>query len=388
MIQRNLTHSVVRSLIYFPVVGIIGSRQVGKTTLAKQLIHQLPRPSIYLDLELDSDIARLENAQHYLQMHQDKCVIIDEIQLMPRLFPLLRALIDQNRVPARFLILGSASPTLIKHSSETLAGRIAYHELTPLTLMEVAPEGVSQETHWFRGGFPDALLAPADDLAAMWLRNFANTFMEKDLKAMGYEISIPTLSRLYRMMAYVQGQLLNMNALAASLGISQPTVNRYLDLLEGGFLIHRLLPYYINVGKRLVKAPKIYFRDTGILHYLSNIFSFEALTGHPLIGASWEGYVIEQIRHVAGETWQFYFYRTQAGAETDLVLVSPAGKIFCIEIKYAAKPALSKGFYQSVEDLKPNFQYLIIPIGTAYFINEQIKVCSLVDFLKYELNRS
>ncbi len=387
MIERNLTHSIARSLMYFPVVGIIGSRQVGKTTLAKKLIHQLPHASIYLDLELDSDIARLENAQHYLQMHQDKCVIIDEIQLMPRLFPLLRALIDQNRVPARFLILGSASPALIKHSSETLAGRIAYHELTPLTLMEVESEGISQEKHWFRGGLPNALLSPADDLTVMWLGNFMKTLMHKHLQSTGHKINISILSRLYRITAHNQGQLLNMSAFAASLGVSQPTVNRYLDLLEGGFLIHRLLPYYINVGKRLVKAPKIYFRDTGILHYLSNIFNFEALTGHPLIGASWEGYVIEQIRHVAGETWQFYFYRTQAGAETDLVLVSPIGRTFCIEIKYAAKPALSKGFYQSVEDLKPDFQYLIVPMGNAYFINDQVKVCSLADFLKYELGR-
>jgi predicted AAA+ superfamily ATPase len=320
-------------------------------------------------------------------MHQDKCIIIDEIQLMPRLFPLLRALIDQNRVPARFLILGSASPTLIKHSSETLAGRIAYHELTPLTLMEVESEGISQEKHWFRGGFPDALLAPTNDLVAMWMNNFMKTFMHKHLQSTGHKMNIAILSRLYRMMAYVQGQLLNMSTLAASLGISQPTVNKYLDLLEGGFLIHRLLPYYVNVGKRLVKAPKIYFRDTGILHYLSNIFNFEALTGHPLIGASWEGYVIEQIRHVAGESWQFYFYRTQAGAETDLVLVSPTGKTFCIEIKYASKPALSKGFYQSVEDLNPDFQYLIVPIGNAYFINDKVKVCSLADFLKFELGR-
>jgi uncharacterized protein len=385
MIQRNLTSEITKALTYFPVVGIIGPRQVGKTTLAKQLLSELTRPSIYLDLELDEDIARLGNAQAYLQSHQDKCVVIDEIQLMPRLFALLRALIDQNRVPARFIILGSASPTLIRHSSETLAGRIAYNELAPLSLKEIEPEGISQNDHWFRGGFPNALLAPASDISAMWLRNFTNTFMEKDLRAMGYDISLPTMIKLYRMVAHIHGQLLNMSGLAASLGVSQPTVSKYLNLLEGGFLIHLLQPYYVNLGKRLVKSPKIYFRDTGILHQLAGIANLEALQGNLLLGASWEGYVIEQIRRVAGEAWQYYFYRTQVGAEMDLILISPAGKMTCIEIKYAVSPSLSKGFYQSLEDLKPHFQYVIVPTGTPYFLNEQLKICSLSDFLTHEL---
>jgi uncharacterized protein len=385
MIERNLTSDITKALTYFPVVGIIGPRQVGKTTLAKQLISTLSIPSIYLDLELDEDVARLGNAQAYLQSHQDKCVVIDEIQLMPRLFALLRALIDQNRVPARFIILGSASPTLIRHSSETLAGRIAYNELTPLSLKEIEPRGISQNEHWFRGGFPNALLAPASDISAMWLRNFTNTFMEKDLRAMGYDISVQTMIKLYRMIAHIHGQLLNMSGLAASLGVTQPTVNKYLNLLEGGFLIHRLQPYFVNLGKRLVKTPKIYFRDTGILHQLAGISNFEGLQGNVLLGASWEGYVIEQIRRVVGDAWQFYFYRTQTGAETDVVLISPAGKMTCIEIKYSVAPSLSKGFYQSMEDLKPHFQYVIIPSGTPYFLNEQLKVCSLSDFLNHEL---
>lgn len=385
MIQRSLTSDIKKALTYFPVVGIIGPRQVGKTTLAKQLISELTRPNLYLDLELDEDVARLGNAQAYLQSHADKCVVIDEIQLMPRLFALLRALIDQNRVPARFIILGSASPTLIRHSSETLAGRIAYNELTPLSLKEVEPEGINLNEHWFRGGFPNALLAPESDLSAMWIRNFTNTFMEKDLKAMGYEISLLTMTKLYRMVAHVHGQLLNMSALSSSLGVTQPTVSKYLDLLEGGFLIHRLEPYYVNLGKRLVKTPKIYFRDTGILHQLAGIANFEALQGNPLLGASWEGYVIEQIRRVAGNAWQYYFYRTQVGAEVDLVLISPAGKMTCIEIKYALAPVLAKGFYQSMEDLKPDYQYVVIPSGTPYFLKEHLKVCSISDFLNHEL---
>lgn len=385
MIERKLTPRILENLTYFPVVGIIGPRQVGKTTLAKQLQKQLSRPSIYLDLELDDDISRLQNAQAYLQSHQDKCVIIDEIQLMPRLFALLRALIDQERVPARFLILGSASPSIIRQSSETLAGRIAYSELTPLSLTEAQTANIDFKEHWFKGGFPSALLAPNDGISREWLRNFVNTFMEKDLKAMGYEISIQTMSKLYRMLAHVHGQLLNVSALSASLGVSQPTVNKYLDLLEGGFLIHRLQPYFINIGKRLIKSPKIYFRDTGILHQLAGIANFEALQGHPIIGASWEGYVIEQIRRVAGEAWQYYFYRTQVGAETDVVLISPNGKITCIEIKYSLNPSLTKGFYQSIHDVKPHFQYVIIPTGMPYFLNDHLKVCSLNEFLEQEI---
>ncbi len=378
MIQRTLTTEIQNALTYFPVVGIIGPRQVGKTTLAKQLISELTRPSLYLDLELDTDIARLENAQGYLQSHQEKCVVIDEIQLMPRLFPLLRALIDQNRLPARFIILGSASTSLINHISDTLAGRIAFNELAPLSLKEVEPEGISLNQHWFRGGFPDALLAPKSDLSAMWIRNFINIFMDKDL-------NLQTINKLYRMVAHVHGQLLNMSVLSESLGMTQPTISKYLDLLEGGFLIHRLQPYYVNLGKRLVKTPKIYFRDTGILHQLAGIANFEALQGNPLLGASWEGYVIEQIRRVTGGTWQYYFYRTQVGAEVDLVLISPAGKMTCIEIKYAIAPSVAKGFFQSMEDLKPDYQYVVIPTGTPYFLKEHLKVCSLSDFLNHEL---
>ncbi len=385
MIDRKIASEVAKNMQYFPAIGIIGPRQVGKTTLAKALQKQLEKPSVYLDLELDEDLTRLQNAQSYLQSHQDKCVIIDEIQLMPRLFPLLRALIDQARVPARFLILGSASPVIIRQSSETLAGRIAYNELAPLSLSEIQPTGITMTEHWFRGGFPNALLAPSDEVANTWLRNFASTFMEKDLKAMGYEISVQTMFKLYRMVAHVHGQIQNASSLSQALGISSPTATKYLDLLEGGFLIHRLEPYYVNLGKRLVKSPKIYFRDSGLLHQLSTIPSFEALQGNQLIGASWEGYVIEQIRRALDESWQFYYYRTVAGAETDLVLISPNGVMTCVEIKYSTSPVIAKGFYQSMDDLKPAHQYIIVPSGSSYFFNERLKVCSLEGFLEQEL---
>ena len=209
--------------------------------------------------------------------------------------------------------------------------------------------------------------------------------MEKDLRALGYEISTQTLSRLYQMIAHIHGQIFNVNMLSQSLGVSNPTVSKYLDLIEGGYLIRRLQPYYVNLGKRLVKAPKIYYRYTGLLHQLASISNFEALQSHPIVGASWEGYVIEQIHRATLGNWQFYFYRTQVGAEVDLVLISPAGKMTCIEIKYSLTPTLAKGFYQSIADLKPHYQYVIIPSGTPYFLNEQLKVCSLSDFLNIEL---
>ena len=387
MIERRVASLVLDHLTYFPVVGIIGPRQVGKTTLAKALQKQLDMPSIHLDLELDDDVAKLQNAQAYLQSQQDKCVVIDEIQLMPRLFALIRGLVDMERRPGRFLLLGSASPALIRQTSETLAGRIAYTELTPISLTEALGAGIDQRTHWFRGGFPGSLLAPDAAKSMAWLRNFSQTFLEKDLRAMGYEINLSTLSRLYRMVAHVHGQILNVNTLTQSLGVTNPTTSRYLDILEGGFLTRRLEPYFVNLGKRLVKSPKIYFRDSGLLHYLTSVANYDALQGHPVVGASWEGYVIEQIYRETNQDWQFHYYRTVAGAEADLVLISPNGTMTCIEIKYSTAPSIPKGFYHSVADLKPAHQYVIVPSGDSWMVNESLKVCSLETFLKEELTR-
>jgi hypothetical protein len=387
MIERRIAALVLDHITYFPVVGIIGPRQVGKTTLAKSLRQQISGPSIFLDLELEEDVAKLQNAQAYLQDQQDKCVIMDEIQLMPRLFGLIRGLVDMERRPGRFMLLGSASPALIRQTSETLAGRIAYTELTPISLSEALVAGIDQKTHWFRGGFPGSLLAPDGAKSVTWLRNFSQTFLEKDLRAMGYEINMSTLSRLYRMVAHIHGQLLNVNMLSQSLGVTHPTTSRYLDILEGGFLIRRLEPYFVNLGKRLIKSPKIYFRDSGLLHYLSSVSNYDALQGHPIIGASWEGYVIEQIYRETNQDWQFYFYRTVAGAESDLVLISPNGTMTCIEIKYSTAPTVPKGFYQSVADLQPAHQYVLVPAGTSWKVNDRLIVCSLETFLKEELKK-
>jgi uncharacterized protein len=386
IIERQITKQVLKNLTYFPVVGIVGPRQVGKTTLAKVLQKNLDRPTLHLDLELQEDLYKLHNPQTFLQMHAEKCIIIDEIQRLPSIFPLLRALIDQDRRPARFIILGSASPEMVRQSSESLAGRIAYSELTPFSLLEAQTGGIEQSKHWFLGGFPSALLAPDIEFSRIWLQNFIYTFMEKDIRLLGYDINIPTMDRLLKMLSHLHSTMLNISDVSRSLGISVPTINKYLDLLEGGFLVRRLQPYFANFGKRLVKTPKIYLRDTGILHSLANIPSFDSLFGHPLIGASWEGYVIEQIyRCLEFRSWEFYYYRTQTGAEIDLILVSPSGKMTCIEIKSTNNPTLSKGFYLNVADLKPDFQYIITPSSEKLVNTEGVIICSLQHFLSLEL---
>ncbi len=384
MIERLITPKILEDLAFFPVVGVVGPRQVGKTTLARSFTGKLARPTLYVDLELDTDLARLQDAETFLKLYPDHCVILDEIQRLPSLFALLRALVDQHRTPGRFIMLGSASPALIRGSAESLAGRIAYHELTPFVLTEVAAASPMNE-HWLRGGFPEAFLAPRTDLAFRWLDQFTQTYIQRDLRELGHEISSLTFTRLLTMLAHLHGGIVNYSDIARSLGISQPTVTRYLDLLEGSFLIARLPPYFKNVGKRLVKSPKLYVRDTGLLHQLARVRSYEALVGHPLVGASWEGYVIEQIRRSVNPDWQFYFYRTHLGAEADLVLIPPDGTLIGLEIKFSNSPTISKGFYQSASDLEAARRYVIIPDGSRYPKADGTLVVGLADFLKNEL---
>ena len=384
MINRQIKARLLEDLAYFPVVGLIGPRQVGKTTLAKHLGNELTKPIIYLDLELDSDQRKLADAETFLGQYTNHCVILDEVQRMPQLFPLLRALIDQQREPARFLLLGSASPDLVRNSSESLAGRISYIELMPFSWPEVRGQSTLQD-HWLKGGFPDAFLAPRLPVAFRWLANFVQTYIERDLRLLGYELSGRVLSDLMQMLAHTSGNVLNVSDLSRSLGVSQPTINRYLDLLTGSFIIHRLTPYAANVGKRMVKAPKVYIRDSGVLHQLSQATTYDALLGNPIVGASWEGYVIEQIRRVVvGTDWLFYYYRTHAGAEIDLLLIAPNGKKTAIEIKLSNAPTVSKGFYSSLDDLKPDHAFVIIPTADSYPKANNIWVCNLTDFL---LNR-
>ena len=384
VINRQITARILEDLTFFPVVGIIGPRQVGKTTLAKNIAQKLAKPTLYLDLELETDARKLDDAETFLKLHVDKCVIIDEVQRKPSLFALLRALIDQQREPARFILLGSASPDLIKNTSESLAGRISYLELAPFSLSEISVVN-SMQNHWLKGGFPPAFLAQKNTFTFRWLGNFISTFIQRDLRELGYEFSSPMMQKLLEMLMFLNGNLLNISNLARSLGLSQTPILRYLDLLEGSFMVHRLPPYFTNIGKRLIKSPKIYVRDSGILHQLAKVKNYEELLGNPLVGASWEGYVIEQIRRNVDASWQFYFYRTHQGAEIDLLLITPQNKKIAIEIKLSNAPTVSKGFYVCLEDLKPEYKFIIVPNSEKYSKNEDVWVCSLIDFLEKEL---
>ncbi len=381
MLKRHAIKQILQDLEYFPVVGIVGPRQAGKTTLAKHIIAQLDdAKSIYLDLELDSDRRKLEDAETYLKYHQDKCVVIDEVQRMPELFALLRAMIDMDRRPARYILLGSASPQMIKGSSESLAGRIAYNELTPFSWLE-AKGTVSLHHHWFFGGFPKGMLAGNPAHAQRWLKSFTETFVQRDLQELGHQISPPLVTRMLEMIASLHGQILNQSDLSRALGVSVPTVSRYLDLLEGGFIITRLQPYFVNISKRLVKQPKLYLRDTGILHHLLGIQDTEQLLGHVAVGASWEGYVLEQIRRCSGGQVKIYFYRTHKGAESDAILVAPNGKRYCVEIKRSQGAGISKGFFEVIKDVVSDQSFVITESGESYPTKEGVQMVNLETFL-------
>lgn len=377
LLNRNLAEVLRNRLKTSPAVAILGPRQVGKTTLAKELDNNY----IYLDLENPRDVAKLHDAYTFLESLQDSTVIIDEVQLLPELFSIIRPLIDAKRIPGRFILLGSASPELVKGVSETLAGRMSYNELTPVGLTEL-PLDINYEQHWFRGGFPEALLSENDNLSKEWIDDFIISYVERDLaKMFGVDLAPTLLRNFWNMLAHLNGNLFNGESFARSLGVSAPTINRYTDFLEGGYLIRRLQPWFVNAKKRLVKSPKTYIRDTGILHRLLNIPSYNDLFGHPGIGASWEGYVIEQIYQAKQKQTDLFFYRTQAGAECDLVLVQGIIPIACIEIKLSNAPIISKGFINCTEDLNPKYKYIITPKSETYTSSKEIIITNLKDFL-------
>lgn len=376
-INRLLEKVLKQRLKTSPAVAILGPRQVGKTTLAKQL----NKDFIYLDMENPRDIAKLQDAYSYLESLANATVIIDEVQLMPELFSILRPLIDAKRTPGRFILLGSASPELVKGVAETLAGRISYNELTAINLTEL-PKNIPYNTHWFRGGFPDALLAKSDNDSKNWIDDFIKSYVERDLaKMFGVDLAPTLLRNFWSMLAHSNGNLFNAESFGRSLGVSAPTVTRYLDFLEGGYLIRRLQPWFVNAKKRLVKSPKTYIRDTGILHRLLNIPSYEDLFGHPVIGSSWEGYVVEQIYQLKSKHTDLFFYRTQAGAECDLVLVQGIIPVACIEIKLSNSPTVSRGFVNCTQDLLPKFKYIITPQSDTYTATNDIIVTNLAHFL-------
>ena len=385
MIRRDLQPVVEKALLRSPSVAILGPRQVGKTTLAKT-IAKSKEQSLYLDLENPRDRQKLKDGFSYLSSVRGSCVILDEVQLMPELFSLLRSLIDEERVPGRYILLGSASPSLVKGVSESLAGRIAYMELTGIGLAEL-PENTDLKEHWFRGGFPNALLAGNDGESKAWLDDFTRSYIERDLGHLfGVDLSPVTLRNFWSMLAHANGGIWNAEIFARSLGVSAPTVLRYLGFLEGGYIARRLAPWFVNAKKRLIKSPKVFIRDTGIVHRLLNIPDYDNLLGHPGVGSSWEGYVIEQIYQKKPADMEMFYYRTQAGAECDLVLVKGITPLACIEIKLSNSPAVSKGFLSCCDDLQPKHKFIITPKSDPFTTHQGVQVTNIHDFLRKVTN--
>ena len=342
-------------------MALLGPRQIGKTTLARDIAAEIP-DSLYLDLESPRDSARLADPARYLDLHAERLVILDEIQRMPGLFRVLRGQIDERRRQGRrsgqFLLLGSASDTLLRQSSESLAGRIVYEELPGLNTLEV---GDGHEALWIRGGFPDAFTARSDAASARWRLNFVRTYLERDIPQLGVRVSAQTLRRFWTMLTHRQGGLLNASELARSLDVSVPAVTRYVDLLSDLMLVRRLPPYFANVGKRLVKSPKVYIRDSGVLHSLLGLGTLDDVLSHPVVGASWEGFVIENLIAAAPFGTDAWFYRTRAGAEIDLLLHLPDRRLWAIEVKRSAAPRAGKGFQLAASDLGVAGRFVVHP---------------------------
>ncbi|MDD3876364.1 MAG: ATP-binding protein [Bacteroidales bacterium] len=382
--NRKLKNDVLKHLKYFPFVVILGARQSGKTTLAKNLIESLGKEAIYLDLELDSDLNRLSEPEMFFNLNKDKCVIIDEVQRMPNIFPVLRGIIDLKRVAGRFLLLGSANSHLLKLSSESLAGRVSYTELPGLLLEEVGYNNLNDL--WFRGAFPEAFLLSENDIRPIWFNSFIKTITERDLPQLGLKVSSRTVLRFIRMIASNQGGLLNKSNFANSLSISSVQVSEILDYLNAVFLIRILEPYHINIGKRITKSSKVYIRDSGLMHFLNSIPDLNSLFGNQLVGFSWEGFCIEQIIGNLSEAFTWYFYRTQDQAECDLVLCKGDKPLICIEFKLSLQPKRSKGFTNVINDLKTNENYIIIPeCSEAYPLSDNIMVTDLKKFISENL---
>ena len=383
MIIRRIVSAVEDALTRQPAVALLGPRQVGKTTLAHAVAQT--RPSVYLDLESPVDRAKLQDADSFLRANSDRLVVLDEIHRAPGLFPHLRGLIDDYRRrgmrSGKFLILGSASLDLLRQSGETLAGRIAYIEMEPFDALEVGNDRARFDRLWVRGGFPESFLAADDATSLAWRDDLIRTYLEREVAMFGPRVPAETLRRLWTMLAHNQGALLNASQIAAALGVSAQTVTRYIDLLCDLMLVRRLTPVHPNVGKRLVKTPKVYVRDCGLLHALLGLGDYNALAGHPVKGASFEGFAIENILGVATKTMTPGFYRTAAGAEMDLVLERPSGAPIAVEIKATAAPALGKGFHAAREDLAPAASFVVHAGEDRYPLRHGVEGIGLRQFM-------
>jgi len=382
MIKRRIHDKRDESIDHSPAVGLLGPRQVGKTTLALEM--GATRPSLYLDLESPTDRAKLADAGRYLAEHEDKLVILDEVHRAPEIFQILRGLIDQGRrrgkAGGRFLLLGSASIELLKQSGESLAGRISYLELTPFDATEV--DGERMDRLWIRGGFPASFLAANDRISLDWREDFIRTYLERDVPQFGSRIPAETLRRFWTMLAHHQAGMHNAATLAQGLGVDGKTVARYLDLLVDLLLVRRLSPWHRNVGKRLVKSPKVFVRDSGLVHALLGLGNKEQLLGHPVVGPSWESFVLETLLVLAPRGTEANFYRTAAGAEIDLVLTLPGGKLWAVEIKRSSAPKLERGFHLACADLKPARRFVVYPGADRFPLDAETEVLGLAELGK------
>ncbi len=372
-----------------PVVALLGARQVGKTTLALEIAKVVGKESAYLDLELDSGLNKLSDAEAYLRRFENKLLIIDEIQRQPDLFRLLRGLVDARKrageKAGQFLLLGSASRDLIQHSSETLAGRIRFLELSPLSVLEAhqaEPADFDLEKLWLRGGFPDSYLATDDDESWRWRSDFISSYIERDIPVMGPQIAATTMRSLWSMLAHGNAQQVNYSKLGGSLGVSYKTVKNYIDTLTDFYMVRQIQPWAGNTKKRLVKAPKIYLRDSGFAHRFLNITDFESLLGHPAIGASWEGFVLENILNQLSDKWRYSYYRTTAQAEVDLVLEGPKNEVWAVEVKRSLTPKVTKGFHYACDDIQATRKYVIYSGNERFPLPNEVEVIGLIEFLQ------
>ena len=379
-IESTLRH---RLSSVVPAAVLLGPRQVGKTTLARRVADSWPTGAVYLDMERPADRRRLDDADAYLRAQAPKLVVIDEIHRVPELFAILRGVIDDRRAQGQrfghFLLLGSASLDLMQQSSESLAGRVTYLDMNPVDGPEAAAAGIEPDALWCRGGFPDSLLAQDDRGSYEWRLDFIRSYLERDVPMFAPRMPSQTLSRLWTMLAHLQGGLLNASQLAASLGVASPTVGRYIDLLADLQLVRRLQPWSANVGKRLVKTPKVYVRDSGIAHALLGLGDLDAVLGHPVVGASYEGFVLETLIGALPPSVSPHFYRTSDGSEIDLLLVQGERPIMAIEVKRSAAPAISRGFGMACDDLNVEQRWAVYPGTERFAVRQGTQAVGLVE---------
>lgn len=395
IIKRQLEVQLLEALHSMPVVALLGPRQVGKTTLALAVGDVINKETQYLDLESDADQNKLSDAEAYLKRFEGRLLILDEVQRRPDVFRILRGIVDERKRKgertAQFLLLGSASRELMQHTSETLAGRIRYLELAPFSVpeLEAAKEWpYSQERRWLRGGYPDSYLAEDDKRSWLWREDFIATFMERDISALGIGIPPARMKRFWKMLAHYHGSQVNLSEIGRSMELSHTTVRNYLDILTDLYMVRQLTPWSGNVKKRLIKTPKIYLRDSGLLHNLLHVHDMEGLLSHPGMGASWEGFVVEQLLLQTDSRWEFSYYRTAAQAEIDLVLRTPDGELWAVEIKRSASAKPTRGFYEACNDIGINKAWMVHGGNEQFPLPHDVEALGLEQFLTVLMNRS